>query len=84
MMGGTQKKCNKMLLNHIERLIVINRDYMTKPSKILKEQYKWFMVKIDEMFEWDWIDLETYNKSIMCIEFLIKLNEENKSAKKKN
>ena len=84
MMGGMQKKCNKMLLNHIERLIVINRDYMTKPSKILKEQYKWFMVKIDEMFEWDWIDLKTYNKSMMCIEFLIKLNEENKSAKKKN
>ena len=83
-MSATQKKLNKMLLNHIERLIVINRDYMTKPSKILKEQYKWFMVKIDEMFEWDWIDLETYNKSMMCIEFLIKLNEENKSAKKKN
>ena len=83
-MNVTQKKLNKMLLNHIERLIVINRDYMTKPSKILKEQYKWFMVKIDEMFEWDWIDLETYNKSMMCIEFLIKLNEENKSAKKKN
>lgn len=83
-MSVTQKKLNEMLLNHIERLIVINRDYMTKPSKILKEQYKWFMVKIDEMFEWDWIDLETYNKSMMCIEFLIKLNEENKSAKKKN
>ena len=83
-MSATQKKLNEMLLNHIERLIVINRDYMTKPSKILKEQYKWFMVKIDEMFEWDWIDLETYNKSMMCIEFLIKLNEENKSAKKKN
>ena len=83
-MSATQKKLNKMLLNHIERLIVINRDYMTKPSKILKEQYKWFMVKIDEMFEWDWIDLETYNKSMMCIEFLIKLNEENKRVKKKN
>ena len=83
-MSVTQKKLNEMLLNHIERLIVINRDYMTKPSKILKEQYKWFMVKIDEMFEWDWIDLETYNKSMMCIEFLIKLNEENKSVKKKN
>ena len=83
-MSVTQKKLNEMLLNHIERLIVINRDYMTKPSKILKEQYKWFMVKIDEMFEWDWIDLETYNKSIMCIEFLMKLNEENKNAKKKN
>ena len=83
-MSVTQKKLNEMLLNHIERLIVINRDYMTKPSKILKEQYKWFMVKIDEMFEWDWIDLETYNKSMMCIEFLIKLNEENKSAKEKN
>ena len=83
-MSVTQKKLNNMLLNHIERLIVINRDYMTKPSKILKEQYKWFMVKIDEMFEWDWIDLETYNKSMMCLEFLIKLNEENKNAKKKN
>lgn len=83
-MSATQKKINEALLNHIEKLIVINRDYMTKPSKILKEQYKWFMVKIDEMFEWDWIDLETYNKSMMCIEFLIKLNEENKSAKKKN
>lgn len=84
MIGGMQKKLNEMLLNHIERLIVINRDYMTKPSKILKEQYKWFMVKIDEMFERDWIDLETYNKSMMCIEFLIKLNEGNKSAKKKS
>ena len=83
-MSATQKKINEALLNHIERLIVINRDYMTKPSKSLKEQYKWFMVKIDEMFEWDWIDLETYNKSMMCIEFLIKLNEENKSVKKKN
>ena len=83
-MSVTQKKMNEMLLNHIERLIVINRDYMTKPSKILKEQYKWFMVKIDEMFEWDWIDLETYNKSMMGIEFLIKLNEGKKSAKKKN
>ena len=84
MMGGMQKKLNEMLLNHIKRLIVINRGYMTKPSKSLKTQYKWFMVKIDEMFGWDWIDLETYNKSMMCIEFLIKLNEENKSAKKKN
>lgn len=83
-MSATQKKLNEMLLNHIERLIVINRDYMTKPSKSLKTQYKWFMVKIDEMFERDWIDLETYNKSMMCIEFLIKLNEENKSVKKKN
>ena len=83
-MSVTQKKLNEMLLNHIERLIVINRDYMTKPSKILKEQYKWFIVKIDEMFERDWIDLETYNKSMMCIEFLMKLNEGNKSAKKKN
>ena len=63
-MSVTQKKLNEMLLNHIERLIVINRDYMTKPSKILKEQYKWFMVKIDEMFEWNWIDLETYNNRI--------------------
>ena len=83
-MSVTQKKLNEMLLNHIERLIVINRDYMTKPSKILKEQYKWFIVKIDEMFERDWIDLETYNKSMMCIEFLMKLNEGNKRAKKKN
>ena len=84
MMSVTQKKLNEMLLNHIERLIVINRDYIAKPSKSLKTQYKWFMDKIDEMFERGWIDLETYNKSMMCIEFLIKLNEEKKSAKKKN
>ena len=83
-MGGMQKKLNEMLLNHIERLIVINRDYMTKPNKILKEQYKWFMDKIDDMFELGWIDLETYDKSMMCIEYLMKLNKENKSAKKKN
>lgn len=83
-MNITQKKMNEMLLNHIERLIVVNRDYMTKPSKSLKTQYKWFMDKIDDMFELGWIDLETYDKSMMCIEYLIKLNKENKSAKKKN
>ena len=83
-MSATQKKLNKMLLNHIERLIVINRDYMTKPSKILKEQYKWFMDKIDDIFEWGWIDLETYDKAMMGIESLMKLNEGKKSAKKKN
>lgn len=83
-MSVTQKKLNEMLLNHIERLIVINRDYMTKPSRILKTQYKWFMGKIDEMFERDWIDLETYNKAMMSIEYLMKLNKEKKSAKKKN
>ena len=83
-MSVTQKKMNEMLLNHIERLIVVNRDYMTKPSKSLKTQYKWFMDKIDDMFELGWIDLETYDKSMMCIEYLIKLNKENKSAKKKN
>ena len=83
-MSVTQKKMNEMLLNHIERLIVVNRDYMTKPSKSLKTQYKWFMDKIDNMFELGWIDLETYDKSMMCIEYLIKLNKENKSAKKKN
>ena len=83
-MSITQKKMNEMLLNHIERLIVVNRDYMTKPSKSLKTQYKWFMDKIDDMFELGWIDLETYDKSMMCIEYLMKLNKENKSAKKKN
>lgn len=83
-MGGMQKKLNEMLLNHIKRLIVINRGYMTKPSKSLKTQYKWFMNKIDDMFEWDWIDLETYDKAMMGIESLMKLNEGKKSAKKKN
>ena len=83
-MSVTQKKLNKMLLNHIERLIVINRDYMTKPSKSLKTQYKWCMDKIYDMFEWGWIDLEAYDKAMMGIEYLMKLNEENKSAKKKN
>ena len=83
-MSVTQKKMNEMLLNHIERLIVVNRDYMTKPSKSLKTQYKWFMDKIHNMFELGWIDLETYDKSMMCIEYLIKLNKEKKSAKKKN
>ena len=83
-MGGMQKKLNEMLLNHIKRLIVINRDYMTKPSKSLKTQYKWFMDKIDDMFEWGWIDLETYDKAMMGIESLMKLNEGKKSAKKKN
>ena len=83
-MSVTQKKMNEMLLNHIERLIVVNRDYMTKPSKSLKTQYKWFMDKIDDMFELGWIDLETYDKSMMCIEYLMKLNKEKKSAKKKN
>ena len=57
-MSVTQKKLNEILLSHIERLIVINRDYMTKPNKILKEQYKWFMDKIDDMFELGWIDTE--------------------------
>lgn len=83
-MGGMQKKLNEMLLNHIKRLIVINRDYMTKPSKSLKTQYKWFMDKIDDIFEWGWIDLETYDKAMMGIESLMKLNEGKKSAKKKN
>ena len=83
-MSVTQKKMNEMLLNHIERLIVVNRDYMTKPSKSLKTQYKWFMDKIDDMFELGWIDLETYDKAMMCIEYLMKLNKEKKSAKKKN
>ena len=84
MMGETQKKCNEMLLNHIERLIVINRDYMTKPNKILKEQYKWFMDKIDDMFELGWIDPEAYDKAMMGIEYLMKLNKEKKSAEEKN
>lgn len=84
MMGGMQKKLNEMLLNHIKRLIVINRGYMTKPSKSLKTQYKWFMDKIDDIFEWGWIDLETYDKAMMGIESLMKLNEGKKSAKKKN
>ena len=83
-MGGMQKKLNEMLLNHIKRLIIINRDYMTKPSKSLKTQYKWFMDKIDDIFEWGWIDLETYDKAMMGIESLMKLNEGKKSAKKKN
>ena len=84
MMSVTQKKLNEMLLSHIERLIVINRDYIVKPSKSLKTQYKWFMDKIDEMFERGWIDLETYDKAMMGIEYLVKLNKEKKSAKKKN
>ena len=84
MMGGMQKKLNEMLLNHIKRLIVINRDYMTKPNKGLKTQYKGFMDKIDDIFEWGWIDLETYDKAMMGIEALMKLNEGKKSAKKKN
>lgn len=83
-MSYTQKKLSEMLLNHIERLIVINRDYMTKPNKSLKTQYKWFMNKIDDMFKWGCIDLETYNKAMMGIEYLIKLNKEKKSAKEKN
>ena len=83
-MGGMQKRWNEMLLNHIKRLIVINRGYMTKPSKSLKTQYKWFMDKIDDIFEWGWIDLETYDKAMMGIESLMKLNEGKKSAKKKN
>jgi hypothetical protein len=73
-----------MLLNHIERLIVVNRDYITKPSKRLKTQYKWFMDKVDDIYDKGWIDLETYNKSMMGIEYLINLNKEKKSAKKKN
>ena len=83
-MSVTQKKLNETLLSHIERLIVINRDYMTKPNKILKEQYKWFMDKIDDMFELGWIDPEAYNKAMMGIEYLMKLNKEKKSAEKKN
>ena len=83
-MGGMQKKLNEMLLNHIKRLIVINRGYMNKPSKSLKTQYKWFMDKIDDIFEWGWIDLEPYDKAMMGIESLMKLNEGKKSAKKKN
>lgn len=83
-MSVTQKKMNEMLLNHIERLIVVNRGYMTKPSKSLRTQYKWFMDKIDDIFEWGWIDLETYDKAMMGIESLMKLNEGKKSAKKKN
>lgn len=83
-MSVTQKKLNEILLSHIERLIVINRDYMTKPNKILKEQYKWFMDKIDDMFELGWIDPEAYDKAMMGIEYLMKLNKEKKSAKEKN
>ena len=83
-MSVTQKKLNEILLSHIERLIVINRDYMTKPNKILKEQYKWFMDKIDDMFEWGWIDPEAYDKAMMGIEYLMKLNKEKKSAEEKN
>ena len=83
-MSVTQKKLNEALLSHIERLIVINRDYMTKPNKILKEQYKWFMDKIDDMFELGWIDPEAYDKAMMGIEYLMKLNKEKKSAEEKN
>ena len=83
-MSGVQKKLNEILINHIEKLIVINRDYMTKPSKSLKTQYKWFMDKVDDIYDKGWIDLETYNKAMMGIEYLMKLNEENKSVKKKN
>ena len=84
MTSWTQKKLSEALLNHIEKLIVINRDYMDKPSKSLKTQYKWFMDKIDDMFEWGWIDPETYDKAMMAIEYLVKLNKEKRSAKKKN
>ena len=83
-MSGTQKKLNEMLINHIEKLIVTNRDYITKPSKSLKTQYKWFMDKVDDIYDKGWIDLETYNKAMMGIEYLINLNKEKKSAKKKN
>ena len=57
---------------------------MTKPNKILKEQYKWFMDKIDDMFELGWIDPEAYDKAMMGIEYLMKLNKEKKSAEEKN
>jgi hypothetical protein len=62
----------------------VNRDYITKPSKNLKAQYKWFMDKVDDMYDKDWIDLETYNKAMMGIEYLMNLNKEKKSVKKKN
>ena len=42
------------------------------------------MDKVDDMYDWGWIDLETYNKAMMGIEYLIRLNKEKKSAKKKN
>jgi hypothetical protein len=83
-MSGTRKKLNEILLNHIERLIIVNRDYITKTSKSLKTQYKWFMDKVDDMYDNDWIDLETYNKAMMGIEYLMNLNKEKKSAKEKN
>lgn len=83
-MSGTQKKLNEMLINHIERLVVVNRDYITKPSKSLKTQYKWFIDRVDDIYDKGWIDLETYNKAMMSIEYLINLNKEKKSAKEKN
>ena len=75
-MSGTQE-INKMLINHLEKLIIISRDYLGKPSKALTTQYKWFMDRVDEMYELGWIDLETYNKAMMGIEYLIRLNKEN-------
>lgn len=83
-MSGTQKKLNEMLISHIERLVVVNRDYITKPSKSLKTQYKWFMDRVDDIYDKGWIDLETYNKAMMGIEYLMNLNKEKKSAKKKS
>lgn len=82
-MSGTQE-INKMLINHLEKLMIISRDYLGKPSKALATQYKWFMDRVDEMYELGWIDLETYNKAMMGIEYLIRLNKENKSGKKKD
>ena len=73
-----------MLINHLEKLMIISRDYLGKPSKALATQYKWFMDRVDEMYELGWIDLETYNKAMMGIEYLIRLNKENKSGKKKD
>ena len=82
-MSGTQE-INRMLINHLEKLMIISRDYLGKPSKALATQYKWFMDRVDEMYELGWIDLETYNKAMMGIEYLIRLNKENKSGKKKD
>lgn len=78
------KEVGQMLLNHIAKLIEFNRDYINKPNKTLSTQYKWFMDRIDDIYELGWIDIETYNKAMMGIEYLTKTNREEKSGKKKN
>ena len=42
------------------------------------------MDRVDDIYDQGWIDLETYSKAMMGIEYLIKLNKETKGGKKKN